>query len=356
MKVVLNTPDLSSKGGVSNHYLGLKNKFSSDVYFNYIGENSNNWILLLFSQVKDYIKFGFILKKEKPQIIHLNPSLDLKAVFRDAGFLVLSKIFRKVKILVYFHGWDKCLASKIDHRYSKIFKVIYGLSDAFCVLSNEFKIKLQQWGIDKPIYLVTTKVDDALLKNYQREGRSNHSFNILFLARIQKDKGIYCTTDIYEILKNKYDQCSLLIAGDGPELRNVMDYVKEKDLQDVRFLGYIREDEKISVLKNSSCYILPTTHGEGMPTSVLEALAFGIPVVTRPVGGINNFFEHGRMGFLVESLNPQDYVGYIERLIVDEGLWKKMSRFNHEYAVQHFLASKVAARLEEIYQNLLQLK
>ena len=101
----------------------------------------------------------------------------------------------------------------------------------------------------------------------------------------------------------------------------------------------------------SHVFILPTYHGEGMPHSVLEAMGFGIPVITRPVGGVIDFFEHGKMGFITESKDPVVLAELIETLVDDAELRREMAIYNFKYTQQRFLSSIVAKRLERIYKD-----
>jgi glycosyltransferase involved in cell wall biosynthesis len=89
-----------------------------------------------------------------------------------------------------------------------------------------------------------------------------------------------------------------------------------------------------------------------MPTSVLEAMAFGLPVITRPVGGLVDFFENDKMGYLIESLNPLDYAQKIDLLINDIEKANAIANYNMEYAHEYFLASKVARQLEKILSKI----
>ena len=136
------------------------------------------------------------------------------------------------------------------------------------------------------------------------------------------------------------------------DLEDAKQLVKEYHIDHiVDFKGYVYAEKKRDNLINNDIYLFPTKHGEGMPASVLEAMALGLAVVTRPVGGIKDFFEHGKMGFLTESVDPSVFADLIENLCSDYELVKTMSQYNHEFASQHFLASIVVDKMENDFRG-----
>lgn len=347
MKILINTPDLSLAGGVANHYKGLLGHWSTKVKYNYVG--GRKIIPGLFILPFDYIKFVVLCLSRKYDIIILNPSLNKNAIARDAVFLKIAVFFKK-KCFVFWHGWDKQQEIKISSNPKK-FLDKYKYADGFLVLASEFKMKLKQWGLNAPIHLTSTKVDDNLLVNFEISKKQYQEFNILFLARLEKEKGIYTTIEVFEILQEKYPNVNLYIAGSGSESRRVREFVDKRNLNNVHFLGNISGNELIQVFEKNTVYVLPTTHGEGMPTSVLEAMAFGLPVITRPVGGINDFFENGKMGYLINSVKPEDYIEKTTHLIENTEIIIQMGQYNYDYAKKHFMASKVAKQIEKIVQS-----
>ena len=96
----------------------------------------------------------FFLKLRKIQVVHINPSLDTKAFYRDMVFAFIAKQLYKRKTIIYWHGWQNEFYSKIKN--SKIlkflFKNTFGVADIQIVLANEFAEGLRYLGYKKKYY------------------------------------------------------------------------------------------------------------------------------------------------------------------------------------------------------------
>lgn len=214
------------------------------------------------------------------------------------------------------------------------------------MLCSDFKQSLEQMKLNAPIVLTSTKVSTDLLTDFNIERRNGKIQNLLFLARVERTKGIFITLDAFALLKKRCPYLKLFVCGSGGALEEAKLYVKEQCIEDVTFCGNISGKVLKERFANSDIYMLPT-HGEGMATSVLEAMAFGLPILSRPVGGVKDFFMERKMGVLTESLNPADYAAIVEEWIESPGQVKAISILNHEYAKKHFLASVVAEKYEK---------
>lgn len=351
MKVLVNTPDINILGGVANHYKGLKNYWTEDVSYNFIGGRNGipGSVILIY----DLLKFIFKCMFFQPDVIILNPSLGKTAIKRDAVYLRISKFFN-IKTVVFFHGWNKD-QEKLISENPENFKTTFNKADTILVLASEFKEKLKGWGIYIPIKLTTTKVDDSLIGDVDIEAKK-YGNTLLFLARIVKEKGIFITLKVFKMIKSVHPEAKLIVAGSGSALQDAKEFVSNNDIPDVEFTGFITGKELIKVYKSSDLYLFPTVHGEGMPTSVLEAMAFGLPVISRPVGGMVDFFEEEKMGYLVESLEPDEYFQKTVNLLGSRELLKKMGQYNHQYAKKNFMASEVARSMEDIFKEIIKLK
>lgn len=359
MKVLLNTVDLNKNGGVATYYRVVRSYFSHGVKYFTVGGltyNESRWKTVL-RMLTDYINFYNQLHMSHYDIVHLNPSLGYKAIIRDALFLLMAKR-TGCKTIVFIHGWDENFEKILRKKIFFMFKKIYFKADACIVLGSVFKDRLLEMGYDKKIFVETTVVDQGIFDRsvIRKKCLTEKQYNILFLSRIEKEKGVYETLDAYNILKKKYPFVTLIFAGDGHELVAAKRYVAQNNIQNVTFSGYLRGEKKWAAFQDSDLYIFPSSYGEGMPISVLEAMAFGLPVITRAVGGIIDFFKDGKMGYLTESKDPNVYAQFMEKLVVDRALGFNMGIYNRNFAREKFGALLVAKRIENIYSEVLKVE
>jgi glycosyltransferase involved in cell wall biosynthesis len=341
LKILINTPDTGFSGGVASHYKGLLPFWVEDVDYHTIGTRNGipGFVLFPFDVFLFFTKLIFF----SYDAVLINPSLGKKSLIRDAIYLRISSFF-KLKKIVFFHGWDQALADKISDNpdwFLRNFKS----ADAFLVLASSFKRQMESWGVTKRIGLTTTKVDDFLIDGFDLSDRK-FSGTLLFLARLEVDKGIFLALEVFEILQKERPELRLIVAGTGGAFPQAKKIVLDRGIGNVEFLGNVSGNDLIAAFANSDIYLFPTWYGEGMPTSVLEAMAFGLPIVSRPVGGLVDFFEEGSMGYLVDSLSASDFVEKIIFLLADLDRIKHIGIYNQNYARNHFMASRVASQLE----------
>ena len=357
MRVLVTCPMLEIPGGVANYYRVLRRHFTSDVKYFIVGARLNEVGLLnkVIRFCSDCFLFARMLNRSNYDLVHLNPSLVPYSLIRDGLFLVIAKVFRK-KVIVFMRGWDQKWERNIRRFFPWLFRAVYFRSDAFIVLSTEFKDRLQEMGYSGPIFVETTVVEDDIFSSVEAVPGmlevkiTDNKINILYLAHIERAKGIYEAVDAYRILKGLYPHVMLTIAGNGIEAVTVKSYVEEKGIPDVMFLGYVTGEAKRNAFKKGDIYLFPS-YSEGMPNSVLEAMAYGLPIVTTAVGGLRDFFKNSEMGFITESTDAQTFVELIETLINNPEACSRIGRHNKLYAKEHFAASKVIKRLLKIYHS-----
>lgn len=354
MKVLINVPDLKRRGGVAGLYNTLKLQEKNDFVDLYNIHNDGNRFIGLLGK---YITFFF--KSRKYALIHINPSLGYKSFWRDALFMLIAKI-NGCKTLVYWHGWEETYEKRIKNSFIllKVMQITFLRANGIVVLGTVFKNKIKALGYKGRIWIETNAVDDSYLKDKvfhtDKQGKDQ---KILFLSRIETEKGIYIALDAIKILQNRFsNSLQFIIAGDGSQLENVKDYIEKNDIKNVVVQGHVEGELKHKVLADSSIYLFPTYYPEGLPITILEAMLYGHVVITCPVGGIPDVVEDGTNGMLVNSRNPQDFADAIEIFLNNQDKMMRVAETNRYKARACFVSDKVNERLISIYCEINQRK
>jgi len=344
-KTLLITPQLASKGGVSAFWNALLISFKNfnDIYFKTIeiGGHGKN----IFGIFGDMWRVHRIDKREISLAI-VNPSLLNKSFFRD-GIFSKQLNYKNIPFIVFFHGWDKDFEKKVDKSYKNFFLNSFAHARTIFVLSPEFKNKIIEWGYKGQIVVETTMIDDSLLKEFHFEKNFEKKeqekiVKILFLARLEREKGIFEMIEAFQELSKDIKNIELTIAGDGKNFKEIKRMVQNKS--SIHIIGEVEGEKKIKLFRESHIYCLPS-YSEGLPISVLEAISFGLPVVTTKVGGLKYFFQDEKMGKLIKEKNSTQLKDAIYELLLDKNSIKEIAKFNFDYGQKYLTNTVMAKRL-----------
>ena len=121
-------------------------------------------------------------------------------------------------------------------------------------------------------------------------------------------------------------------------------------LDTVTFPGWVRGEEKERLLRESGVFLFPSYH-EGMPMAVLEAMGYGLGIVTTTVGGIPQLIDHKRSGFLETPGNVTALAKDVSALIQDEALCRNMGELARRAVEQKYSLEIHLQKLEETYRK-----
>jgi len=356
MKVLISVPCLELPGGVANYYRTLRPHLDADKHYFEIGARPGESGLLAKATrfFGDFWLFLRQLAKDNYDLVHLNPSLLALSVIREGIFILIAKLHGR-RVLVYFRGWEPSCERAIAKYFRWFFRRVYGRADAFIVLGEVFEQGLRSLGVDARVFHGTTVVDDSIFTavNNDLSGRQQKAgvVNVLYMSRLVRGKGLAVSIEAFALLREHFPDCCLTIAGDGPNRESMQQFVADRSLTGIRFIGHVTGERKQEEFIRADIFLFPTFYGEGMPNAVLEAMAFGLPVITRAVGGLPDFFENERMGFITDSCDYKEFAKMLEVLARDPSMCSEMGRFNQEFARNRFASSKVAGRLLDIYAS-----
>jgi glycosyltransferase involved in cell wall biosynthesis len=354
-------------GGVTQFLSNFANaiaKENNSQLYDHMGLVRGKFEVTTFGGIRSFIRkivlfrsmFSFSFNLKKSDHIFLNPSLGKNSMQREMYYAKCCADQNK-PYSVFFHGWNWGFSELLDSNItlqSKYVKILNSADNVF-VLGKKFKDKLVEWGVtaDK-IVLEKTTVPDDFLPNVTKENFSVKKLNILFLSRVSRAKGIFEAVDAFSLHLKDYPNSIFNIAGTGEDLHSLEVHVKNNNIQNINFLGFADEEKKKQLMKDNDVFILPS-YSEGMPISIFEAMGYGLTIVTRPVGGIPDYFIDNKMGFMIDSLDPKEFSDVLNITANDIALRENISNFNHDYIKENVTASivtkRILSKMEHVNEN-----
>lgn len=343
MKICMVVPDRLVKGGIASVVNGYReHDFSGKCEVSYIESyrNGSKWEKLA-KALKGYLLFFREMILNKPDIVHIHSSFG-PSFYRKMPFIYMA-CFRGVPVINHIHGAEfETFYLKASDRKKRRIRKVYGKCTMLIALSEEWKRNLESVVSPEKITVIENYCKIPDLSGTEKKKQ------ILFLGEIGKRKGCYDIPEIYERVLEKGERLPLIMAGDG-ELAEVKKLFEDRDLlESVSFPGWVRGADKDKCLKESGIFLFPSYY-EGMPMAVLEAMAYGMAIVTTRVGGIPHLLEDGGSGYLCE---PGDIEGLSKRLLElskDGDKRRKMGERARQKAIEEYSMESHMKKLMDLY-------
>lgn len=254
-----------------------------------------------------------IFNKEKPDVVHTH----LYAI----KYAMIAAIFSGVKCRVHtVHNIAQKECEKLD---KKINKMLYRHCGVIPVaLSNIIKNTIiEEYNINRndiPVIFNGINLSNAIeKKDYDIKGK----IKIIHIGRFSKQKNHIGLIQIFEELYNINKNVELILIGIGEEKEKIEKMVLEKNINNsVKFLG--QQDDVYKYLNQADIFVFPSLW-EGIPMTIIEAMATGLPIVATNVGGINDMLVDYEEALVVEVDNKK-ILESILSLINNEKLRKKL--------------------------------
>lgn len=287
--------------------------------------------------------FRFIFLLPNSALIHIHFSEPTSAKRKNI-FLNLGKFLGK-KIILHFHAFSP--QSTIYGKDQTLYKRMFNNADAIIALSNSWKNQIEDILEDKKkITVIHNSCPQIPIGNMYSK-----SYSILFAGTLNDRKGYTDLIKAFAEIAHKYKEWNIVFAGNG-------DIKKAKSLADslkiekqVKFLGWIIDEAKDKVFKEASIFCLPS-YAEGFPMAVLDAFAYGLPVITTPVGGLPDILVNGENALMFEPGNINELANKLEELIKNESLRNKISEASLSLSQGPFSIKNISSQLDILYTNL----
>lgn len=358
-RILITGPSLNAVSGVSTHVRQLLDSPLSNEYqlqHFQIGREGRNEksVRTPVRLLVDYFGFVSTLARYRPHVVHLNPSMNRKAFWRDLLFLLIAKVLRQ-RVVYQNHGGPAPQQFFNSRPMRRFLKWVLGLPDAVVVLGNVEKTAYESFRRFKRLAVIPNAIDIAPYEAREKTWTEG-SAQLIYIGRLIDTKGVMETLDALLILlrdAGSWPKLRYMIAGSGPAEEELRSRVAAAPLSEiVTFVGPIFGEQKLDFWQSADVFVFPTYHHEGLPYSVLESLASGTPMITTSAGNIRSAVEHGVQGLLVE---PKDSVAVAEALaslLKDPDRLREMSGNCRRTAREKYTVDRLARDFNSLYRQL----
>lgn len=287
------------------------------------------------------IRMGYQLffRIKKVRVVHIHAGRDIISIFAAYCAILMFKPY-----FIQTHGMIKCddriITKLFDFLFTK--RILKKANKVFYLNDNEFKELKEAFQINN-LYLLENGI-----QKQSKAMISTHSKRVLFCSRLHPNKNIEFFMDVVdEMLLMRKDLQYEIYGPDGGQLPLLLERLRNpKYFGYVKYLGFLKNEEVISVLRNASCLILPSIY-DPFPMVILESLSVGTPVLISSACGQSKKISQFQEGFVCQLQNPKLYAMQLNQILEQDS-----ENFREEimdFCESEFGITKVLATLEQYY-------
>lgn len=225
-------------------------------------------------------------------------------------------------------------------------RLTFDAADRILCYTETDRDRLRELGISSPVRIIHNGID---CDTFEPDNTSRDD-QLIIVARLKDGKGVDHAIKAFARVADKYPKHRLKIVGDGPlrgELQSLADDLGVRDRID--FVGEIPNEKVADEYRNSALFLLPSDN-EGLPRSVLEAMACETPVVTSDLPQLRDVVEGaGRQ----TSQDVDQLAGALQELLESEDLRRRMGERGRKTVLEEFSWRDTVSQTNQVYYDLL---
>ena len=274
--------------------------------------------------IRRFTKLRRIWKKEGPDVV-------ISFIGKNNIMAILTSLGLRLPVLVSVRGEPG------EEYYSRTLQLcarrLFPLAAGVILQTQDSKAFFPEKVVKKavvlpnplnPIFLEGKRRKDDI--HNRSEGPAKGNKTMIMVGRIDTNKNQKLVIDAFWQLADEFPKASLEIWGEGEDRRALLDCVKERQLEDrIHLPGATGEVKK--KLEEADIYLL-SSNTEGMPNSLMEAMAMGLPVISTdcPCGGPKMLIQHGVNGLLVPVGDTEKMAAAMKKLLEDEAFARDLGK------------------------------
>ena len=256
------------------------------------------------------------------------------------GYIAHRKILDLDSLVVRaFSSMYVAIDSEIIHAATKVIAISKACGDELRVF----------YGI-KNLEIINNGVDSSFF--YPLNHKDNKNQYVLYTGRLSTEKGLIDLIKSAKYVHENFPIIKFVIAGSGSLKTRLRKMVSDFNLEkNFRFAGYVNHGTLLKYYQNATLYVLPS-YREGLPTTLLEAMSCGLPVVGTAIAGISDVIVDRKTGILVPPKSPEKLANAIMELIADSKFREELGRNARKHVQELYDWNKITSEVERVYQSL----
>lgn len=343
---------LDTKGGmvsVTKNYLAYQDWGDYNIKFIPTHFDTNKYLLILYFAWQ-FLKIWWNVKFGDYKIAHLHTAE--RGSFWRKRFL--TKFFQSngIKVVMHHHAaeFEEFYSNSSESQKEKIRETLAEV-DVNIVLSKRLVAMIKDKQPNANVKVLYNSVN-----TYSSNPYSLSATNVLFLGRLGVRKGTFDLLEAIKRLDSKIPvETKFYFCGDVGE-KEVKEKIKELGIDHrIAYVGWIDGEQKKAFLSNTMINCLPS-YNEGLPMTILETMAAGIPNISTRIASIPEVIHDGENGYLITPGDIDSLVDRLYQLIINPDMRKKFSEESYNLISSNFSIDNNISELKDVYFDLLSQK
>lgn len=281
-----------------------------------------------------FISFWMFWIIKKYKITHLLAQCPIVGGFTAT----LASKFYKIPLMVEIHGEEYFRFLEKNTFIVKMMKYTFDHARKTRSLNSEMTRKLKKYGIIKNVIEIPNRVNLDIFKNQKKDFRISNQIKFISVGRFVWEKDYL---NLIKALHNSNIDFRLTLIGGGPLKNEYEKYIIENKLDsDVVLIDWIEQKDMIDMIVNSDIYIQSSV-SEGMPRTILEAMALSMPIISTNVGSIEGVLKNGENSIVINPNKVDELVNAIITLTNDDEFRETIALQGYKDVVEKYEWNKV---------------
>lgn len=244
------------------------------------------------------------------------------------------------------------LANKLQSNFSYLTeKKLLKISDKVTTVASSVSEELSEYGIrSTDAEVIGNGVNENLFQPIKSKRNKRY---LLYAGRLSYEKGIFDFLECAKMICGRYEDIDIKLVGKGPLFNELFRAVSTSEFKErFEFFGYVDKSRLIDIYQNATIFVQPSYY-EGLPTTLLEAMSCGIPVVATSISGNIDIIKSGYNGLLIPTKSPIKMVDAISLLLENGNLRGELGKNARKTVEKDFTWDIISNKIVRCYETMI---